>query len=76
MYKLLSLILKPLSKKKARHENLVEEIFEDLVEKVRKLLPGFGQKVAVDSTDIEAYSNGRRKVKSDPDARWGWHAGS
>lgn len=58
-------------KKLVEHEKLVEEIFEGLVEKLRKLLPGFGQKLVVDSTDIEACSNGRRAKKSDPDARWG-----
>ena len=58
-------------KKLVEHEKLVEEIFEGLIEKLRKLLPGFGLKLAVDSTDIEAYSNGHRKVKSDHDAQWG-----
>ncbi len=58
-------------KKLVEHEKLLEEIFEGLVEKLRKLLPGFGLKLAVDSTDIEAYSNGYRTHKSDPDARWG-----
>ncbi len=34
-------------------------------------MPGFGAKLAVDSTDIKAYSNGHREIPSDPDARWG-----
>lgn len=58
-------------KKLVKHEKLVEEIFEGLIEKLRKLLPGFGLKLVVDSTDIEAYSNGHRTHKSDPDAQWG-----
>jgi IS5 family transposase len=53
------------------HEELVEACFAGLVERLRQLLPGFGAKLVVDSTDIEAYSNGHRNSPSDPDARWG-----
>ena len=53
------------------HEQLLEECFTGLVERLRQLLPGFGAKLAVDSTDIKAYSNGHRKNRSDSDARWG-----
>lgn len=52
-------------------ERLLEECFASLVERLRQSLPGFGAKLAVDATDIEAYSNGHRKSPSDPDARWG-----
>jgi len=58
-------------KKLVRHEALLEECFRGLVEKLRQLLPEFGRKLVADSTDIEAYSNGHKKEKSDPDARWG-----
>ena len=58
-------------KKLVRHEELLEECFAGLVERLRQLLPHFGAKLAVDSTDIKAYSNGHRKSPSDPDARWG-----
>lgn len=58
-------------KKLVRHEELLEGCFSELVKRVRELLPGFGAKLAVDSTDIAAYSNGHRKNPSDPDARWG-----
>ncbi len=53
------------------HEELLEECFTGLVERLRQLLPGFGTKLAVDSTDIKAYSNGHHQNPSDPDARWG-----
>jgi IS5 family transposase len=53
------------------HEELVEACFEELVERLRQLLPGFGQKMVVDSTDIKAFSNGHRSRKSDIDAKWG-----
>src|SRR4030067_388860 len=58
-------------RKLAGHEDLLEECFSVLVERLRELLPGFGAKLAVDSTDIKAYSNGHRKTPSDVDARWG-----
>jgi len=58
-------------KKLVQHKELLEECFAGLVERLRQLLPGFGVKLAVDSTDIRAYSNGQRKSPSDPDARWG-----
>lgn len=43
------------------HNRLLEECFAGLVEKLRQTLPGFGAKLAVDATDIEAYANGHRK---------------
>ena len=58
-------------KKLVQHEELLEECFCGLVERLRQLLPNFGAKLAVDSTDIRAYSNGHRKSASDRDARWG-----
>ncbi len=58
-------------KKLVRYEDLLEKCFADLVKEIRQLLPGFGAKLAVDSTDIKAYSNGHRNSPSDPDARWG-----
>lgn len=58
-------------KKLVKHEVLLEECFTRLVERLREALPGFGEKVAVDSTDIKAYANGYRKEPSDGDARWG-----
>ena len=58
-------------KKLVHHKELLEECFENLVDRLRQLLPDFGRKLAADSTDIKAYSNGRRPSPSDPDSRWG-----
>ncbi len=58
-------------KKLVKHEDLVEKCFTSLVERLRELLPGFGDKLVVDSTEIKAYSNGHRKHPSDSDAHWG-----
>jgi transposase len=60
-----------LLKKLVKHADLLDEFIRDLVSKLRELLPGFGAKLAIDSTDIQAYSNGYRKQPSDPDAGWG-----
>lgn len=58
-------------KKLVRREDLLEGCFGELVQRLRETLPGFGAKLAVDSTDIKAYSNGHRRNPSDTDARWG-----
>lgn len=58
-------------KKLVKHADLFEECIAKLVSVLREMLPGFGAKLAIDSTDIAAYSNGHRKQASDPDARWG-----
>jgi transposase len=58
-------------KKLIKHVGLFDDFIQTLVDKLRELLPGFGAKLAVDSTDILAYSNGHREHPSDADARWG-----
>jgi len=58
-------------KKLVKHGRLLEESFTGLVEKLRVLLPGFSDKVAVDSTDMKANADGYRKQPADPDAAWG-----
>ena len=57
-------------KKLVIHGDLLEKCFADLAKELRQLLPGFGTKLAVDSTDIKAYANGHRQHPSDGDARW------
>jgi transposase len=58
-------------KKLVKHADLFDECIASLVGLLRELLPEFGAKLAVDSTDILAYSNGHREHPSDTDARWG-----
>jgi transposase len=58
-------------KKLVKHAELFDECLNNLVTMLRGLLPGFGAKLAIDSTDIPAYSNGHRKHPSDKDAGWG-----
>jgi len=43
----------------------------EMVDRLQAKLPGLGDDVAVDSTDIEAHANPNRTVVRDPDAAWG-----
>ena len=54
----------------ADHQDLVEEALRPLVEQFQLELPGFGEKVAVDSTTVRTHGNPRRKRLSDPEASW------
>ena len=47
-----------------------DDFIADMVEKLQTELPDLGENIAVDSTDIEAYSNPNRSFVSDPDAEW------
>ena len=58
-------------KKLVKHADLFDGCIQYMVNLLRELLPGFGAKLAVDSTDILAYSNGHRENPSDTDASWG-----
>ena len=58
-------------KKLVKHAALFDEFIQDIVNQLRELLPGFGAKLAVDSTDILAYANGNREHPADKDAEWG-----
>jgi hypothetical protein len=62
----------------------LESLVRALQAAVRELRPAYGDSVAGDATDVEAYANGQKYVKrggplrthySDPDASWG-HRGS
>jgi transposase len=46
-------------------------IMTEIVQRLRRVFPGFGEIIAADSTLIKGYSNGRRKPASDHDASWG-----
>jgi transposase len=48
----------------------VKNIMRALTRKFYEILPDFGKSVAIDSTDLKAWSNGSKKRKSDKDAGW------
>ena len=55
----------------SHHGSLVEAALADITGRLRELLPGLGNEVAVDSTAVRTHSNPNRKTISDPEARWG-----
>ena len=52
----------------SQHRDLVDACLAPLTSQLRELLPGLGEKVAVDSTPVISHSNPRRG--SDPEASW------
>jgi len=53
-----------------KHVVMVKNIMRSLTRSLYTTLPDFGKSVAIDSTDIKAWSNGAKKPVSDPDATW------
>jgi transposase len=49
---------------------MVKNIMRSLTRSLYTALPDFAKSVAIDSTDIKAWSNGAKKPVSDPDATW------
>ncbi len=49
---------------------MVKNIMRSLTRSLYDALPDFGKSVAMDSTDIKAWSNGAKKPVADPDATW------
>lgn len=59
-------------KRLSEHTNLVENVLLDAVDILKEHLEDFGKILAVDATDIHAYSNGYKPEdrRSDTDATW------
>jgi transposase len=49
---------------------MVKDIMRSLTRSLYENLPDFGKSVAIDSTDLKAWSNGAKKPVADPDATW------
>jgi len=49
---------------------LVKNIMRSLTRQCYEAFPSFGKSVAIDATDLKAWSNGSKTHKSDPDAGW------
>jgi transposase len=52
------------------NEVLVKKVMRNLTRKCYEVFPEFGKSVAIDSTDLKAWSNGTKERKTDPDAGW------
>jgi hypothetical protein len=68
------------TRKLREHKALLDTAIAQVVMSLREQLPEFGEKVAVDGSDLPAYANEQRYVSkggrlrekfSDPDASWG-----
>lgn len=53
----------------SRHEDLLGAMFAGLVQELAKALPGFGERLATDSTKVHSLCNGK-KPAADQDASW------
>jgi transposase len=49
---------------------IVKNIMRALTRKCYEVFPDFAKSVAIDSTDLKAWSNGSKERKTDPDAGW------
>jgi transposase len=49
---------------------LVKNIMRTLTLKCYEVFPDFSKSVAIDATDLKAWSNGSKECKTDPDAGW------
>lgn len=56
--------------KTVRCMTIVKNIMRTLTRRCYDIFPDFGKIVAIDATDLKAWSNGGRRHKSDPDAGW------
>ncbi len=63
-------------KKLIDHTPLIEKCMAKTIEAIKDKLPGFGETIVVDSTDVPTYSKRYRKPQSDPDAGWGFKKNS
>ncbi len=53
-----------------RYVVMVKNIMRSITRSLYDALPDFGKSVAIDSTDLKAWSNGAKKPVSDPHATW------
>lgn len=57
--------------KLVKHQEKLQAVFDELVEQLRELAGEMGETLAIDSTDIHAWSTPYGKKTGDQDARWG-----
>ena len=56
-------------KRLVKHLDILQEMFVELVQCLAEKLPGFGERLATDSTKVHSLANGR-KPSADEDASW------
>lgn len=60
-------------KKLIKHREKIRQMFDKLVEEIKKELPDLGEFLAIDSKEIKSHSKGKKEAEksSDPEADWG-----
>ncbi|MDP1759030.1 MAG: transposase [Thermodesulfovibrionales bacterium] len=61
-------------KKLMDKQEMIERMFDGLIEELKKYLPELGKHLAIDSKKIESYARGKKNPNdsSDPEAEWGY----
>ena len=61
-------------KKLIRKQEMIDRIFDGLIEELKKYLSDFGEHLAIDGKKIESYARGKKNPQdsSDPEADWGY----
>jgi hypothetical protein len=68
------------TRKLRQHKGLLDACIAAVIVSLKEQMPGFGEHIAIDGSDLPAYANGQRYVSkggklrerfSDPDATWG-----
>ena len=61
-------------KKLMGKQEMIDRMFDGLIEELKEYLPELGKHLAIDSKKIESYARGRKNPEdsSDPDAEWGY----
>ena len=62
-----------------KYEHLINEMFDNLVEQLRRLLPGFGKRLGIDSKGVKTHARSKKATEEAPaedgrrdtDANWG-----
>ena len=53
-----------------KHLHHVKDVSRELTRRCYATIPGFGERVSIDSTTLKAWSNGGKRRKADPEAGW------
>lgn len=61
-------------KKLIDKQEMIDRMFDGLIEELKQYLPELGKHLAIDSKKIESYARGKKNPKdsSDPEAEWGY----
>jgi hypothetical protein len=56
-----------------KKQEMIDRMFDGLIEELKKYLPEIGRHLAIDSKKIETYARGKKNPdeSSDPEADWG-----